>query len=104
MSLWSLEDVYADELIQGFYRELKKGRPKDIALQQAKLQYLALEGSERRVPNYWGALVLSGALEPLKAGAQDWVLYLVGLLLILIGLGALFFRAKIKKLFQAQGH
>ena len=104
MSLWSLEDVYADELIQGFYRELKKGRPKDIALQQAKLQYLALEGSERRAPNYWGALVLSGALEPLKAGAQDWVLYLVGLLLILIGLGALFFRAKIKKLFQAQGH
>jgi CHAT domain-containing protein len=80
MSLWTLQDVYSNDIVKSFYAELKKGKPKDIALQQAKLQYLAQDGSERRAPNYWAAMVVNGDVEPIllnRINLFSWVIILI---------------------------
>lgn len=94
MSLWSLQDVYTDDLLKVFYAELQKGTPKDLALQKAKLQYLNQEDAERRAPNYWAALVLSGEVESLKFGGFNWVLFIGIILLSLLILVLLRYRFK----------
>lgn len=53
-SLWGVGDASTRELMEAFYRELRRGRPKDRALQAAQR---ALAG---RHPFYWAAFELEG--------------------------------------------
>lgn len=68
MSLWSLQDAYTSEIITSFYDNLNKKQPKDIALAEAKRQFIAADQSERRAPNYWAALVVIGSLDEIDMG------------------------------------
>jgi CHAT domain-containing protein/tetratricopeptide (TPR) repeat protein len=77
MSLWSVPDKTTSELMVEFYDNLKKGMPKDIALQQAKITHLQNAEPSRRIPNNWAAMVVIGNIEPLvwKVWWQSgWVL------------------------------
>lgn len=96
MSLWTLQDVYSDDIVKSFYAELKKGKPKDIALQSAKLHYLSQDGSERRVPNYWAAMVVIGDVEPIVLNRFSLIYFYAGItLLIVMALGVFKFRNKL---------
>jgi len=64
MSLWSIPDVSSAKVLDGFFTNLKNGLSKDVALQQAKLNFL--ETSEKSHPLYWAGLVAVGNLEPLN--------------------------------------
>ncbi|MDX2068423.1 MAG: CHAT domain-containing tetratricopeptide repeat protein [Haliscomenobacter sp.] len=85
MSLWELQDVYSDDIVKAFYVELKKGTPKDIALQRAKLQFLAKDAAEQRMPNYWAAMVIIGEVEALDFYPNRYIWLLIVLSLIIIG-------------------
>jgi len=51
MSLWSIPDVSSVKVLDDFFINLKNDLTKDVALQQAKLNYL--ETSEKTHPVYW---------------------------------------------------
>ena len=97
MSLWTLQDAFTSEIISSFYDNLVKKQPKDVALAEAKRQFLNADQSERRAPNYWASLVVMGSVDPLSISRSYWEIWAVGGLLMLLGFG--FWRKK-KRLFR----
>ena len=65
MSLWSIPDESTSKVMLSFYKNLKNGDTKDVALQKAKLEYLQNCPPQYSIPNYWGATVIIGNVEAL---------------------------------------
>ncbi len=65
-TLWNVNDEKTKELMTYFYQNLKKGMPKDEALQSAKLSYLKQNKGEFSNPLYWSAFIGIGNMMPLK--------------------------------------
>lgn len=57
---WSASDQASKDLILRFYAYLGEGTPMDIALQRAKLEYMANTMPTFSAPSYWANLVLIG--------------------------------------------
>ncbi len=66
-TLWNVENQATYALTELFYTRLAEGLPKDVALQQAKIAYLADADLSDQLPNRWGGLLLVGNAEPIKA-------------------------------------
>lgn len=91
-TLWHVDDEASGALMVRFYHHLRAGLPKDRALQQAQLDFLAEAEGMRASPFYWAAPVLygdagvltwseSGSLSPLAWAAIGTLLLLFGLAL-----------------------
>lgn len=95
MSLWSIPDESTSKVMLNFYKNLKNGDPKDIALQKAKLDYLGNCPPQYSIPNEWGATVVIGNISPIDFRAwweKPWVW---GFLIFILGVfGFLFLRRK----------
>ncbi|MFK8102008.1 MAG: CHAT domain-containing protein [Saprospiraceae bacterium] len=66
MSLWAVDDCATSEIMTSFYQELHSGRPKHIALQNAKLDYIQNASDQAKAhPFYWSAFVQIGDSNPL---------------------------------------
>ncbi len=93
MSKWPVSDWSTEVLMREFYKNLKRGLPKDEALQQAKISYLKANRNNPQLlaPFYWGGFVLSGNTDPLPALADDdwgmvgWMLLGAGILFLVAG-------------------
>jgi CHAT domain-containing protein len=90
MSLWQADDAAAATLMGHFYQHLAEGLPKDEALRQARLDYLASEALTH--PHFWGNFVLFGDGEPVEvtpAGTDSPLFWgKIGLLVLgLVGTG-----------------
>ncbi len=92
MSKWPVSDWSTEVLMREFYKNLKRGLPKDEALQQAKISYLKVNRNKPNLlaPFYWGGFVLSGNTAPLPALADDplswaWGVLGLGFLSLLAG-------------------
>jgi CHAT domain-containing protein len=81
-TLWSVENEATYQITELFYKYLKEGEPKDVALQKAKLEYLEINSREKQNPKYWAAFVLMGETAPL-AGFDGRIVYF-GLLILTI--------------------
>jgi CHAT domain-containing protein len=57
-TLWNLNDRFAAEFVDRFYRELREGTSSEDALRRAKLAYLS--DARYQHPFYWSSLVLAG--------------------------------------------
>lgn len=66
MSLWSIDEQPSADILDIFFNKIKKGTSKDVALQQAKLNYLEHTSTNLSHPYYWGGLVLTGNMEVLQ--------------------------------------
>ena len=64
-TLWAVNDQSSAIIMSEFYRQLKQGKRKDVALQQAKLHYLDSVDSEYQDPKYWAAFIVMGDMSPL---------------------------------------
>lgn len=91
-SLWKADDASTAYITKRLHHHLQEGKPKDVALQQAKLDYLNDESIADRLktPTYWSHLVLIGDATPLYAYSNKllivgWIIG--GLLLIAIVIG-----------------
>lgn len=76
MSVWENND-YSSPIIMGhFYDHLSQGLPLDIAMQQAKLKYLASQENANALhPSVWGSLVVMGRQKvslPSPGGVSKW--------------------------------
>ena len=88
-TLWALDDEAAITLTTAFYRHLRDGQPKDIALQQARLEYLRNHDGDLS-PFFWAAPVLFGSPQPLDLAKPTSLPVLpaaAGLALLLLGVG-----------------
>ena len=56
-SIWSVNDAKTKELMVFFYQNLKRGQPKNEALRQAKLTYLATHEAEACHPYFWSGFI-----------------------------------------------
>ena len=85
-SLWSIPDNSTSRIMRLFYQELDKGLPKDVALQQAKLAYLAsdeLSSPNSRQPLHWAPTIVIGDVVPVPVSPGNkwwWIVLGAGLL------------------------
>ncbi|WP_460970129.1 CHAT domain-containing protein [Spirosoma migulaei] len=83
-TLWNVESQATYDLTERFYAKLAEGLPKDLALQQAKLDYLANVDLSGQLPNRWAGLLLVGNTTPLQTSPKLGV-WSIGLIIIALG-------------------
>jgi CHAT domain-containing protein len=76
MSMWEIEDRSGTEIVESFYRYLKKGATKSNALRKARIDYLKNADMLRSHPYFWSSLVVYGNNNPI---------YFSGKLALIIG-------------------
>jgi len=81
-SLWKVNEQRTAELVKSFYQQLRQGKEKDVALQQAMLDYLQDENIDlnRKAPMYWAAFTVIGDTSSieLREGISP-ILYFLGI-------------------------
>ncbi len=84
-SLWEVPDQSTSEIMENFYRYLKRGKSKSVALQNAKLDYLTNhKGSKLAQPYYWAGFILYGDQTAVTKPTSNtiWYFLVLGVLLI----------------------
>ncbi len=94
MSLWSIPDESTSKVMMAFYKNLKNGDTKDVALQKAKLEYLDNCPPQYSIPNYWGASVIIGNVEAMTFRAWYQQPAVIGLGIVLLLLLLVYFLRK----------
>ncbi|HMB91787.1 MAG TPA: CHAT domain-containing protein [Rhodothermales bacterium] len=81
---WFVDDEASATLMASFYRHLQRGLTKDVALQQAQLEYLEKASRLETSPFFWAAPVLYGDVSSLdlQRPFPAWILPLCVLLLV----------------------
>jgi CHAT domain-containing protein/Flp pilus assembly protein TadD len=103
MSLWSVPDDETATITNSFFKQLKNGTSKDIALRKAKLKYLTDSNvpPDRHHPLFWAGFVPIGDMTPLyspSALSKNWTLFAaLGMLMLTLFLGRLSWRRFVKK-------
>jgi CHAT domain-containing protein len=59
-NLWSVDNKTTYRITELFYKYLSKGLPIDLALQNAKLDFIQHASKENKLPYYWAACILAG--------------------------------------------
>ncbi|WP_047551183.1 CHAT domain-containing protein [Psychroserpens sp. Hel_I_66] len=77
-SLWKIDEQSSAQIIENFYGYIKKGLPKDKALQKAKLDYLAKANGRTNAPQYWAGLVFIGDTAPIDLNTNNnWIIWMI---------------------------
>jgi len=91
-TLWTVDDQSSFRMNELFLENLKAGKPKDIALQEAKLSFLNSATPEKLHPYYWSSFRLTGNTSPLKTPSKS--IYLIIGISILAFIVTVYFRRK----------
>ncbi|RMG16889.1 MAG: CHAT domain-containing protein [Bacteroidetes bacterium] len=83
-TLWSVNDAQTASLMQAFYHHLQQKRPKDAALQQAKLDQLEKSDDFHAHPYFWAGTIVMGNVQPLSQSAFPWYWLLAGMAALLL--------------------
>ncbi len=98
MTLWSVNDLSSKDIMVAFFKNLKKGKPKNIALEEARRYYLFDKAiSDKNThPFYWAPFVLIGDSAPVEIESKvfNWW-WLLGL--AILGFGIWFWRVRKKQ-------
>ncbi|MCB0376445.1 MAG: CHAT domain-containing protein, partial [Sinomicrobium sp.] len=88
-TLWNANDRSTEAIMVDFYKQLKKGRTRDEALQYAKQQYLRSRSGSARSPYYWSSIILigdAGQLDAPVTGIPNYYIIIgTGLVLLFAG-------------------
>lgn len=96
-SLWKIDEHASIVITGAFYKNLKKGMTKDVALQQAKLHYLKNAYGRMVMPKYWAGLVIMGDMRTIEFKKDKMPYYLLfSGILILLG-GVYYFKKRKEK-------
>lgn len=84
-NLWPAADRASLSLSETFYRHLRNGVSKDVALQRAQLGYIDAH-PDRRSPFFWASTVLYGSPDPLplSSTSEPWWLYALAAFVFLV--------------------
>ena len=92
--LWKIDEHASILIIEAFYKNLAKGMTKDVALQQAKLSYLAKAEGRMLNPQYWAGLVIMGDTSSIKFKKNKLPYYLIGAGILIMAGGFLYLSRK----------
>ena len=96
-TLWFVEDQATVQLMDAFYRYLRQGHSKDVALLRVQLDYLARSDADKQSPFYWAAPVLYGNTMPLSMAKRRpvWLLWAaLGFLFLSVFFASRYWRRK----------
>jgi len=97
VSLWSVDDQSTALLMQFFYQHLAEGLPKDQALRQAKLDFMAQADARTMHPFFWASFIQLGHTKSIildKKGASGTELLLLMAFITLIVSGVFYYQKK----------
>ena len=92
--LWKIDERASIMIMDAFYKNLDKGMTKDVALQQAKLSYLAKADGRMLIPQYWAGLVIMGDTSPIEFEKSKMPYYLIGAGILLIAGGFFYLKRR----------
>ena len=98
ISLWNVSDASTVIIMKNFYTNLNLGMEKEVALQQAKLQFLADADDITANPYFWGGFIHIGNTKPLSFGQSQKATRTIIAFILLVGLTGFvwMWRSKIK--------
>jgi CHAT domain-containing protein len=98
-SMWKAEDNATAFITQHLHNYLQQGNTKDVALQKAKLDYLASPEIEPafKTPNFWAHLILTGDAAAITNSNNYWKAWVLIFIFFITAL-FFFFKRKYKKL------
>lgn len=85
MTLWEVEDRSGTEIMKEFYNNLKAGKPKDIALRNAKLKHIRNSDPFMSHPHFWMGYITIGRSDPLFSGNEVYffsTIFLIALMMV----------------------
>ncbi|MCX6256499.1 MAG: CHAT domain-containing protein [Bacteroidia bacterium] len=100
MTMWTVEDRSGYLLTAGFYKGLYAGKEVNIALREAKLDYLKKSDAIRAHPYFWAAYVNIGSTDKVFTPWNNWYLIsgiVIFCVLVLFAVRIVMARRKIKK-------
>ena len=93
MSMWEIEDKSGTEIVKAFYKNLKKGYSKSVALRKARVEFLKNADQLRAHPYFWSALVIYGDNTPIYT--SDVIKYFIaGAIAVLLLFLGYYFRKR----------
>ncbi|MEA3445993.1 MAG: CHAT domain-containing protein [Bacteroidota bacterium] len=85
MTLWCVPDGTSVMIVEYFYKFLKEGYPKDIALQKAKLAYLNQADNLKSNPYFWAGFVNIGNTDPFTPDELgNWYFWAISALIFIL--------------------
>jgi CHAT domain-containing protein/Tfp pilus assembly protein PilF len=94
MSMWEIEDKSGTEIVEMFYKYLKKGYPKSVALKKARIAFLENADQLRSHPYFWAALVVYGDNSPLYYSSRLKIAIITIIAFLLFSAGFYFWKRK----------
>jgi CHAT domain-containing protein len=94
MSMWEIEDKSGTEIVEAFYKNLKKGYSKSVALRKARMVFLNNADMLRSHPYFWSALVIYGDNSPLYSSAKLKIAIIAAVIIFLLSFGLYFWKRK----------
>ena len=67
-TLWEIDEKATYQLTELFYKYLQEGNAGDVAIQKAKLEFIASNDVEYALPYYWAPTILIGQTGVLQKG------------------------------------
>jgi len=88
-TLWQINDRFSANLMTQFYDNLKKGMPKDEALQTAKTDFIKNQKERNAHPHFWAGFIPIGNMNAIDMTQGDAfiksnTMYLFGFFLVLL--------------------
>lgn len=98
VSLWQVNDQSTSVIMNYFYQNIANGLAKDVALRQAKLEYLKMVNDIAAHPAFWSAFIQLGDTSSVvitrKGGTSSWTIGLGVLAVLIVGLLEFFSRGR----------
>ena len=101
-NLWSVDNISTYKITELFYKHLEEGFETDVALQKAKLEFIATTDSrENQLPYFWAGTILVGKASTIgKPQRVPWgavIISGIGVILIIFGAGIFMKNRKAKR-------
>ncbi|NMC41311.1 MAG: CHAT domain-containing protein, partial [Bacteroidales bacterium] len=90
---WDINDETSSEIISSFYNHLAKGKRKDDALRQAKIDYLRVKSPVLQNPYYWAAYEITGDTGSVT-GNKKYLTLQVLLIIIIVSVLSFYLRRR----------
>jgi CHAT domain-containing protein len=94
MSMWEIEDRSGTEIVEMFYKNLKNGYLKSVALKKARITFLENADMLRSHPYFWSSLVVYGNNSPLYNSKRTKILVVAIASILVLSLGFYYFKRK----------
>lgn len=91
---WEINDETSTKIITRFYYHLSKGKEKDVAMRQSKLDYLKNSSPVFTNPYYWAAYEVLGDTRPVTQNKTLPIVVLAFWVIVVCGIALIYFRRR----------